>query len=542
MYSQDLLPAVLSRRAASGPAGVFLEDVNGGRLTYREVDQRARLWAGSYRGLDVAGGELVATMIPNGVSAFEAWMGLAYLGAVEVPVSVQYFGDTLVHVLNDAKVRIVVADEDLVERIREVERRLEHVRTVVSLGAPVHSGGLQYLGATEFFDGAEEIDGPEPIGIEDTAAILYTSGTTGRSKGVIVPWGQVHSSALGTCPLEGLSEKDSFYIPGPASHIAAKSLPSLVALIGGRLVLRHAFKLSAFWDDITRYQITTTLLLGSMGQYLAKQYETTDPPTTTLRNLMMAPVFDGYRDLNAKLGTRATSGFNMTELSNPITWSTWDQFDSETCGLVRQGYPFYECRIVDELDQEVTQGQVGELIVRTREPWTMNKGYLNSPAVTVEAWRNGWFHTGDAFRQNVAGEYFFVDRLTDSIRRRGENISSLEVEEAANRHPEVAESAAIGVPAEYGDHEVKLYVVAVGDRRSGVEIRLHQHMSALIPAHMVPRYIEFVEELPKTATHRVRKSELRKRQNMSQWDSTIGVVDRIAPPAVVSSAGSQGSR
>ncbi len=222
----------------------------------------------------------------------------------------------------------------------------------------------------------------------------------------------------------------------------------------------------------------------------------------------MAPVIPEHQEFARRFGVRIVTGFNMTETSLPPYFPDGIP-DWRACGRLRTGYPWYEVRIVDEFDREVPAGQVGELIVRTGAPWTLNAGYLGKPAATVAAWRNGWFHTGDAFRVDENGHFYFVDRFKDAIRRRGENISSFEVEAIVNDHPAVAESAAVGVPAEAGEDDVQVFVVV----REGAQVEPDELIDFLrqrMPRFMLPRYVQILPGLPKTqATQRVRKHELR---------------------------------
>jgi crotonobetaine/carnitine-CoA ligase len=215
----------------------------------------------------------------------------------------------------------------------------------------------------------------------------------------------------------------------------------------------------------------------------------------------------------------------MTEIGFPIT-SGWDPPNGRTCGRRREGSPGYEVRIVDEHDEDVPVGTIGELVVRSREPWVMNSGYWNLPELTGAAWRNGWFHTGDAFREDEDGWLYFVDRKKDALRRRGENISSFEVEAGISAHPAVAEVAVIGVPSEYVEDEVKA-VVVLHQGQALTEQELVEWLVPRMPRFMIPRYVEFVDALPKTdGTFRVRKVELRETLvTAATWDrEAAGVV------------------
>ena len=211
--------------------------------------------------------------------------------------------------------------------------------------------------------------------------------------------------------------------------------------------------------------------------------------------------------------------FNMTEISSPIKagFDDIEEMPTTSCGKVRSGY---QCRVVDEHDIEVPRGQLGELIVRSDEPWVMNAGYFNMPEKTAEAWRNGWFHTGDGFIQDSEGWFHFVDRQKDAIRRRGENISSMEVEAQVNTHPAVLESAAVAVPSEWGEDEVKIVVVLKPGETIDAST-MHAYLSGIMPRFMVPRFIEFAAALPKTPTEKVRKVALREAGITPEtWDRT----------------------
>jgi crotonobetaine/carnitine-CoA ligase len=206
-----------------------------------------------------------------------------------------------------------------------------------------------------------------------------------------------------------------------------------------------------------------------------------------------------------------------------VATATWDHGPWATCGRPRPDYPWHEVQVVNGNDEPLGPGEVGELVVRTREPWALNVGYYRMPEKTAEAWRNGWFHTGDAFRYDEDGWYYYVDRMKDAIRRRGENISSFEVENFVLEHPGVADVAAVGVPAEHGEDEVFVMIVAK-DEVSFDPADLVRFLGPRMPAFMIPRYVEVVEDLPRNETSmRVRKDEIRSR------GVTGATWDRLAP-------------
>jgi len=242
------------------------------------------------------------------------------------------------------------------------------------------------------------------------------------------------------------------------------------------------------------------------------------PKDTTLRNMFMAPLGTSYRQFSDRFDVRICTVYNSTEGGVAIC-SGWNPGNGRTVGRLREGYPGFEVRIVDADDFELPDGMPGECIIRAAVPWTMNAGYLNNPEATAKAWRNGWFHTGDALMRMPEGDYIFVDRLKDVIRRRGENISSYDVESDVMLHPEIMECAAVAVPAETAEDEILLFVV----RRPNSGMTEQDLCTALehrMAGFMVPRYVEFLDSLPKTqATERIVKAELRQRGiGPRSWD------------------------
>jgi len=256
-------------------------------------------------------------------------------------------------------------------------------------------------------------------------------------------------------------------------------------------------------------------LFHAMAQFLWRQPARPDDADNPLQTVTGGPLMAEYEGFERRFGLRMRTNFGMTELGWPIT--TGDRVrDHRSCGTAREGY---DLRIVDEHDQEMPEGEVGELIIRSDQPWIMNAGYLNRPAETSAAWRNGWFHTGDAFRRDAEGNYFFLDRIRDTIRRRSENIASFDVESFVLAHPDVLECAAVGVPSDFGEEEIKVFAVAVAGRVLPAG-ELHRWLRERMPSFMVPRYLEFLPELPKTVTSKVRKVELRKLPaGPASWDS-----------------------
>jgi len=283
-------------------------------------------------------------------------------------------------------------------------------------------------------------------------------------------------------------------------------------------VLRGKFSATAYWDDVRRSGAIATGLVGPMTAVLWAQPEQPDDADNPLRSVVLGPMIEPMEAFEQRFGVRVCTSYGMTEVPSMIA-TGWDHGPWETCGTKSEGWPWPDLAVVDEHDQPVPDGTVGELVVRTRAPWALNAGYHGDPAATAEAWRNGWFHTGDAFRRDAEGRYYFVDRMKDSIRRRGENISSFEVESSVLEHPAVSECAAFAVPDGFGGDEVMVAVVPGADRSLDRD-ELFAFLGDRMPAYTVPRYVDVVDEIPHNSTTlRVQKFVLRQRGvTPTTWD------------------------
>jgi crotonobetaine/carnitine-CoA ligase len=331
-----------------------------------------------------------------------------------------------------------------------------------------------------------------------------------------MPWGHLYRQSRNFIPVDDLGPDDVLYLPVVTYHIGAKVTPYLAAMVNAEALIRDRFSPSEFWGDIRRHGVTTTTVVGAMIPWITAA-STPEDEHGSLRNIIMAPVPPTVDDFKRRFGVRVGTAYSMTEISNPIASDGWDGCAENhlSCGVLKPGY---EARVVDENDITVPDGTVGELIVRSDEPWTLNQGYLGMPDASFRAWRNGWFHTGDGFVRDAEGRFYFRDRLKDTIRRRGENISSFEVEGVVNQHPDVVESAAVAVDSEHTEDEVMIFVRRIDGSSLG-ERELVEWVIPRMARFMVPRYVEFVEELPKTPTDRVQKKALRERGvSAGTWD------------------------
>jgi crotonobetaine/carnitine-CoA ligase len=461
-------------------------------------------------------------MVPILLESVHLWLGCSNIGSIEVPVNNAFKGNMLSHIVNDSKARVMFIDRMFVDRILKEEGNLQFLKTLVILKSDeqqlkeIRSKSKLEMQSWDYFisntDTTETVL-PEPISYRDAACLLYTSGTTGPSKGVIWTFAQGHEN--GYAGASFLGSDDIFYSPFPSNHIGQKLFVYRFLETGGKLVLRNGFSAKLFWDDIRKYNCTSSGLLGAMSDFLNKQPVTPSDADNPLKTMFMIPIIKDIKEFKNRFDIKVFSFFNMTEIC-PVTFISDDEMSNyKSCGRLRKGF---DARLVDDEDQEVQIGKVGELILRPHEPWVFMRGYWGNPEKTVESWQNLWMHTGDMFYKDESGYYYYVDRKKDAIRRRGENISSMEVEREIMAHPNVLECAVIGIPSEYGEEEVKA-VVVTSEGKSLKPEDLILFLKERMPHFMVPRFIEFTNEIPKTPTLKVQKTTLRENGiNEKTWD------------------------
>jgi len=498
-----VLRYLIDRWAGARPDKTHVIFEDGEEWSFADIRRRVIAKAVGLQRLGVKQGDRVAVWLPNGRDALLAFYAINYLGAVFVPFNTAYRGNLLAHVVANSDARVMIVHPDLAARLGEIDRaKLE--RLVAPARLPADTFGLPVV-RFEDLDGLEADLLPleRPIDPWDIQSIIYTSGTTGPSKGVLSSYLHLFTNAgPETWPMVG--ENDRYLTVAPIFHIGGMGPPFVMLARGASVALADNFSTDRFWDVVRRTESTVLFLLGVMASFLMKRPPSPDDRHHTARLAFMVPLTDDAAPFKERFGIDIFTIFNMTEVSSPIV-SEANPIKRGTCGRPRPGV---EVRLVDEHDCEAPVGGVGEMLVRSDRPWSMCSGYNNDPAATARAWTNGWFHTGDAFRRDEDGHFYFVDRVKDAIRRRGENISSFDVEVEVSAHPQVREAAALGVPSEHSEDEVMI-VVAPTPGHSIDPAELAAFLIERMPYFMVPRYIRVLNALPKTPSEKVLKAELR---------------------------------
>lgn len=498
-----VLRDLLDRLAAETPDKTFCVFEDGSAWSYARTRDEAIGTATGLQALGVRQGDHVLSWLPNGADALRVFFGANYMGAVYVPINVAYKGRLLEHVVARSDARVIVAHAALAPRLAAIDRASLGTLVATS-GAPPAIEGLAALPEAALRPAGRALRPLErPIAPWDTQSIIFTSGTTGPSKAVLSSY--VHAfSNFGPDTWRFITPEDRYLISLPLFHLGGATIAYGMLCQHASITVAESFRTESFWKTVRETGVTSAFLLGVMASFLEAEPPAPDDRDHPLRTVGMVPLVDDVDGFMARFGVKVYSIYNMTELCCPAM-TTVPMTVPGSCGRVRPGC---EIRIVDENDCEVPAGAVGQFVVRSDTPWAMNHGYHKEPEATARAWRNGWFHTGDAGRADADGNLYFIDRLKDTIRRRGENISSLEVEIEVAAHPAVREAAVVPVPSELGEDEV----MAVVSLRPGRRLDPAELLAFLQPrlAHfMIPRYVRIVDALPKTPTEKVEKHRLR---------------------------------
>ena len=484
-------------------------EVEGEGRSYTELDDRSDRLAAGLASLGLVAGERACVMMDNSVENIDAWFAMCKAGIVEVPINTANRGYLLQYIIRQSRSKAIVLDETYAERVAAVAEELpelEHVviRRASSDPLPDFPPRIALHGLGDLY-----LDAPPPdVSREpsDPVVILYTSGTTGPSKGVVLPHAMNLTAARNTVWLCRYTSDDRLYTVFPLFHINAKYTSVMAAMeADASLIMDTRFSASGFFDTCRERSITAFNYQGALLTMLMKQPERDDDLDNPVRLAFGAPApVEIWRDFEARFGLTLVEVYGMTETAISVQ----NTLDDTRVGSVGKPCPHFEVEIHDEHDRPVEPGVPGEIVVRPRYPDVMIREYFDMPEESLRAFRNLWFHTGDRAKMDDDGYFYFLDRIKDAIRRRGENISSFEVERVVNDHDAVLESAAFGVPSELSEEEVMIAVVVKPGEALTPE-QLLDHCQEEMAHFAVPRYVRFVDELPKTPSQRIQKYKLR---------------------------------
>ena len=524
---------LVRRQAEAHGEREFMAFEHGTSLTFAGFERDSDAIARNLASLGVRQGDRVLVLVKNRIEFMILMVATMKLGAVFVPINTELKGAFLQHQMRNSEPKAVFCDSSLAPAFDGIEGGEGELAAVVFVaGGPPEKVPAILAGATvmsyEDFAALPGEDGDvfAEVKPEDIACIMYTSGTTGPSKGVLMPHAHLYLFAWVAVDSLAMTVDDVYYVSMPVFHINALGLQVLGSLLAGsRVYCVERFSPNRWLEDVRASGATLTNALGVMPEFIWRTEVREDDHDNKLRKIMAVPVANEWgAAFEQRFGVSIMQGFGMTECNIPCATRDDDPLEVGVAGHVQED--FFELRIVDpDTDQEVPRNQVGEIVVRPKEPSCFMQGYFRMPEKTVEAWRNLWFHTGDAGRQTEEGLVYFIDRLKDCIRRRGENISSFEVEQVLNEHPDVSESAVVGIKVEGagGEEEVKACIVTEGGNEVD-NVALLDYCAENMPRFAVPRYIEAFEGLSKTATGKIQKEDLRKAGVTDRtWDrETVG--------------------
>jgi len=507
-----VLPRILLRQAERFGSKPFI-DVCGRSASFEEMLLVSSRLARGLRQLGVKRSDRVAMLLPNCFELVALWFATSSLGAIEVPTNPGLKGDLLCHNLNNCGAEVLVTDAGALAELAKVQDRLPSLRTLILVGADpaeARAAGIRIDRIVSFEDcmapqlGFDLVD----VHYSDPMAILYTSGTTGPAKGALMSHHHCYSWAAAMASNLGYTGSDSYFSALPLFHTDAQMFGVLLPLIyGTKTTLVESFSASRFWDQLRASGATATNLLGAMAVILMRAQPSHADRDNPVRVCQCIPMVPDRQAFERRFDMRLVTGYGQTETSF-VTLDTVDDTRPGSCG---RPHPDWQVAIVDEADRPLPPGSIGEIVSRPTKSWSMFSGYYRAEAKTVQTLRNLWYHSGDAGFMDKDGWLYFKHRLNEAIRRRGENISAYEVETVAEKHPDILESAAFGIPSEFTEEDIM--VVALRRAGSTVEAAdLLDHFRVLAPRHMVPRYIEITDTpLPRTPTEKVARNSLRQR-------------------------------
>lgn len=500
-------------RASENYADRVFTDFSGDLYTYRQVNELSNAVASGLVNIGVKKGDTVVSVLDSSIDALVLWFAINKIGAISVPTNTAYKGEFLRHQICDAGAAVVIAEADYIERVLDLATQLPSVKKLICRGniASAENSAIPLSSFEELKNADASSLHPAEVNGGDLSMLIYTSGTTGPSKGCMISHNYACNLARQTLFCWEPTELDIIWTALPLFHMNALSSILMMAMIGARVVVYPRFSLSGFWPEIERSGATMASLLGSMAPLIgtAPDSDVSKRCFGQLKTVQTAPFPEALKKIwRERFGSQVLGsvGYGFTEAAMVVYGKLSDEnAPANTSGQIQDDF---EVMIVDDLDRELPRGEAGEVVVRPRHPHVCFEGYWNRPADTLKIMRNMWLHTGDIGKLDEQGYFYFLDRKKDYLRRRGENISSFEMEKTFASHPAISDVAVHAVFSEMGEDDVKVTAV-LKDGEAISERELCEWCLDKVPFFAVPRYIEFRQDLPRNPTGKVLKFQLR---------------------------------
>ena len=479
-------------------------------LSYQKIYDKGKRLANFFLATGYEKGDKCAVMLPNNPESIIIWAGAAAVGIVEVPISTSIRGDLLAYILNKSDSEVLITTPDKLEDIHQIANELEKLKEIIVVGNGTHDKMIPFN--YHRFQDVITLSDDKEISIEVSAIepsiILFTSGTTGPSKGVVLTHQLNFKLGYNTAEVMEYTEEDRLFTAYPLSHANARYTSVLPAmLVDADIVLHDKFSIANFWEICKQNRVTAFNALGSLFTLLMKQDEKPIDSTHGVKKAYGGPTpVEIYDDFIERFRIEITEIYGLTE-TGTTTVNPAKAFRKGSCGYA---VPHYEVEIHDDDGNKLAAGEIGEIVIRPKEPYIMFQEYYKMPQETLKAFQNLWFHTGDRGRIDEDGYLYFMDRKKDAIRRRGENISSFEVEKVINKFPDIVDCAVLGIPSDLPSDEEVLAVIQLKEGRTFDFTAFLEFCTPRLPHYAIPRYVRIVDEFPRTPSQRIQKFKLKK--------------------------------
>lgn len=497
----ESISELLDRRGREDSAKPFCF-FEGARLSFGQLDDRVKRLASGFASFGLSPGDRVAVMLANHPDHPVVFLALARLGATQIPINIHLRGLGLEYVLAHSEARAVVADGRFASELSPLLAR-SALELLIWRGPPAPVGSARSVSLDDVAAAGTPTAPPDAPPAERTLAITYTSGTTGPPKGVMLGERPYLLAGRVAGQLAEVRAGDVMLTWEPLYHIGGSQVIVTCLQYGVPMALLERFSASSFWDEARRYRATQMHYLGGVLGLLLKQ-----PPRPDDRDHTVRVAWGGgapahlWEPFEHRFGVRVREAYGMTEAASFTTINLEGRV-----GSIGKPVPHFEVQIVMEDGRRASTNETGHIVVREREPGLLMKGYLKDPERTAEALRDGWLYTGDFGACDADGFFYFAGRRRDRLRRRGENVSAWEIEQVLSMHPDVEACAVIGVPSDVGDEDIKVFVRPLGGKRLD-PLDLIRWCERHLAYFQIPRYVELVDDFPRTPTERIRKDQL----------------------------------